>query len=755
MSRRSTTSRARVNRRKSDSHPANFALIDLRDMVGEGERLLSYNNSLDFLSVDAVRNCLHEATRGAYAQIQWLWEQLEPADPILATCVDRRESALKKIPWDIVKMDGLSDIEDAIADAQLRTVQDFCNAVIGIDAAIAALGQASFRSFRRVQMLEQANNLELVVTENWNWARHGYNGEWRWNPKATFGSNLCEDVPVPESSILTRWCPRPIDQVAMMLCLDRKNAKAQWMCFNGRYGVPPLFVVLPPGTNEQTKRDYIEFARQCISNAGGVLPPGADLKTASVQAGGPDTFRGIIDLSTQELVLRATGGLTTMLTAPGEGTNTGTGNAHQDSFDDLADGEGSDIAGTITQGMIYPVLDQWHPGQPRLVEFVIKRPESDDTAASVTNITSLAGAGYRATDEQVTELTGLEVSSANMDSTAIYAAKAAGYVPQMSAMEQRMGMPLQPAPMEDVPGQVAALRDMQSRYAPTMLWPAARREFDARMTRDINAASRALSAHAARRVDDALAAIDPDAVRRRAAAYEQMLLQAAEDGIAEAIDSMDANSPAGEPAAIETGNEPETGGDPVATPLQNAGNGNEDSDDEKGKDTNAMSRSEAARHAANVRWGKEGRIGRNRGIGREGKTRSPGKSNTPLKVEDKAGTGKKVDAVEKSIRKTARKGGKVSGVAKIGKNSLTIEHGTPGRGKEGVGGYGSSHAANKHFKLGDTDARKSARAIVHGKKSKDRDDIMAKYKQTRSILIKKGKRTLSLKTAYNGRKKKK
>ncbi len=722
MSRRSTTSRARVNRRKSDSHPANFAVVDLRDMVGEGERRLSYNNSLDFLSVDAVRSCLHEATRGAYAQIQWLWEQLEPADPILATCVDRRESALKKIPWDIVKMDGLSDIEDAIADAQLRTVQDFCNAVVGIDAAIAALGQASFRSFRRVQMLEQSTQLELVVTENWNWARHGYNGEWRWNPKATFGSNLCEEVPVAESSILTRWCPRPIDQVAMMLCLDRKNAKAQWMCYNGRYGVPPLFVVLPPGTNEQTKRDYIEFARQCISNAGGVLPPGADLKTASVQAGGPDTFRGIIDLSTQELVLRATGGLTTMLTAPGEGTNTGTGNAHQDAFDDMADGEGSDIAGTITQGMIYPVLDQWHPGQPRLVEFVIKRPESDDTAASVTNITSLAGAGYRVSDDQVSELTSLDVTTVQQ--------------PDMGSL----GM---------------TLRDMHARYAPTMLWPAARREFDSRMARDINAASRALSAHAARRVDDALAAIDPDAVRRRAAAYEQMLLQAAEDGIAEAMDDMDANSPADEPVASETDDEAETGGDPVATPLQNAGNGNDDPTDEDDKDTNAMSRSEAARHAANVRWGKEGRIGRNRGIGREGKTKSPGKSNTPLQAGEKASTKSKVDAVEKSIRKTARKGGKIADIAKIGKNNLTVEHGRAGKGNEGIGGFGSIHASNKHFKAGDTDARKSARAIVHGKKSKDRDDIMAKYKQTRSILIKKGKRTLSLKTAYNGRKKKK
>ncbi|WP_256151233.1 hypothetical protein, partial [Akkermansia muciniphila] len=67
----------------------------------------------------------------------------------------------------------------------------------------------------------------------------GNNGKWQGTPRATFATARAEEVPVPEWSILTRLCPRPIDQVAMMLSLDRKNAKAHWMTCIGRYGTPP------------------------------------------------------------------------------------------------------------------------------------------------------------------------------------------------------------------------------------------------------------------------------------------------------------------------------------------------------------------------------------------------------------------------------------------------------------------------------------------------------------------------------------
>lgn len=80
----------------------------------------------------------------------------------------------------------------------------------------------------------------------------------------------------------------------------------------------------------------------------------------------------------------------------------------------------------------------------------IKHPEADDTVASVSNIAQLAAAGYRTPDEQVQELTSYNVTTQN--------------IPGGTGL----GLPLQ-SPM---------LRDLHTRYAPTMLWPAARTAFD-------------------------------------------------------------------------------------------------------------------------------------------------------------------------------------------------------------------------------------------------------------------------------------
>ena len=399
---------SRRRNKKSDSHPWHFSTVDMQDMAQERAKWLDYTTPLDFLSVDMVRRAHNECTRGAWAQIQWIWEQLEPADAILATCVERRLGALKAIPWDIVKKDGLSDAEDLLAEAQMRTLQDFANAIENLDEAIIGLAQASFRHYRHIQLLEtEEGGLRLNVTNNWNWARDGYAGEWQWNPAATYGLTKGVPLPVNPESIISRICPRPIDHPAMMLCLDRRNAKAQWLVFNNRYGVPPAFAIMPAGVDEAMRKEYIKFAMQCVSNAAGVLPAGSDVKTVTPGSTGPDTFSRLLEVSNQELVLRATGGLLTMLTAPGAGTNTATGSAHQSAFDELAANEAEQIANLLQERLFAPVLDQWHPGQPHLVEFVMRRPDSDNATASVQNIATLAASGYRTPDEQVAELMGL------------------------------------------------------------------------------------------------------------------------------------------------------------------------------------------------------------------------------------------------------------------------------------------------------------------------------------------------------------
>lgn len=651
---------SRKNRKATDSHPWNFSTVDLQDQARERDRWLDFTSPLDFISVDVVRRAQNEATRGAYAQLQWLWEQLEPADPILATCVERRLGALKRIPWDIRKKDGLSDAEDLLAEAQLRTVQDFANAIENLDEGIEALAQASFRHYRHIQLLEtEDGSLRLNLTENWNWARDGYAGAWQWNPAATYGLTRGMPLPVDPASIVTRICARPIDQPAMMLCLDRKNAKAQWLVYNGRYGTPPVFAIMPQGVDEGLRKEYIKFAMQCVSNAAGVLPAGADVKTVTPGNGGPDTFSRMIDLSTQELVLRATGGLMTMLTAPGAGTNTATGSAHQDAFDDLAASEGAQIAALLQEKLFAPVLEQWHPGQPQLVEFVMRRPDSDNAAGSVQNIVSLAASGYRTPDEQVAELTGLQVATDTQHM-------------------QQPGMAMPPA-----------LNSLRVRYAPTMLYPPARAAFE----RAINMAAQPSGSAAE---------------LRRDAAEEQPLtggelaaLRALGGGLDAAQLAADARYAAEE---LRHGVRPVYAGEEEVAENRN----------NKRDNAGRFAETGAATHSH-----KGGR-------GSKGNPKNPTtQSNTPLKAAPGANTQAQVDAADHAMKATAKKG-KVKGAAHANGKPVNVDAGHPDY-------YGTRHAS-KHFTLGDTDRRSTARAIGAGKSEKVDGGISRIHKGKQAIL---------------------
>ena len=97
------------------------------------------------------------------------------------------------------------------------------------------------------------------------------------------------------------------------------------------------------------------------------------------------------------------------------------------------------------------------------------------------------------------------------------------------------------------------------------------------------------------------------------------------------------------------------------------------------------------------------------------------KSNTTLKAATGAKKQAQVDAAEKAIKRTATKGGRVEDAARVGKSSLSIEHGMVGdKSNDFKGGHGSSHQQRKHGGgKENTTPRKVAQAAVLGKKSKD------------------------------------
>jgi len=98
----------------------------------------------------------------------------------------------------------------------------------------------------------------------------------------------------------------------------------------------------------------------------------------------------------------------------------------------------------------------------------------------------------------------------------------------------------------------------------------------------------------------------------------------------------------------------------------------------------------------------------------------------------------------------------VEDAARVGKSSLSIEHGMVGdKSNNFKGGYGSSHQQSKHGGGKEmTTPRKVAQASVLGKKSKDRKNgtVLSDYKGTQAALAVRGDNKNELISGYKRKK---
>lgn len=461
-----------------DSHPSMFRIVSVADVEAERRRHLDNYSPLDYLSVDTVRRCLKDCTRGAYAEQQWIWEQLETYDPMLLTCISKRETALGKYSWDVTIKSGLSDRDSLLAESQRRTILDLVNAITNMPEAITALSQASRRHYKFLQPYEDSTGLRLLPTDNWLWCRDGYRGRWGYNSNAQFSRTRGEDCPVPMDSLIHRIHPRPMDMPAQMLVLNRSTTLAQWDIFLEHCGTPPVFLIMPPDVSPEIRQLYIEAAGKCVSAATGALDHGADVKSVPVAATNVEMFDRRYKTATEEIAMLATGGKLLLMTESGSGTLAG--GAQADGFADWAAGEASDISSILTAQLVNRVLDEYHPGQPHLVELTLACTDKADPSQEIANVTALRSAGYDIDDAEATERTGWTVK-AGLSSSQLYSIKAAGYVPQQSSMEDMVKMPLQPVPMETPYSLNARRRDAITTLAlhrSSTIWQPARQRLE-------------------------------------------------------------------------------------------------------------------------------------------------------------------------------------------------------------------------------------------------------------------------------------
>lgn len=379
-------------------------------------------NPLRGLNMARVVTYLDEAERGAYADIQWIYRQIEKRDATLRGVIRKLKASIKKLDWDIKIPDGLDEAETPLAEAQQVYLRKAYDKIQNIRAAIGNLVMSEFRGFAHLEKVYQGNDVvALELVPQWHWVRDGIYGEWQLNPEAKSGIVEGEEVTLDE--FLIREVDDPANLIALIAFVRKSLSQKDWDAFIETYGLPAIFAILGDQVGDDERDATQLLVETIIGNARGVLPKGTDIKMPGDSVRGNHPFSAHIRYQDEQIVLAGTSGTLTMLT-DSTGMNSGQADAQTQTFDALAVALAGDISEVFQEQFDQAMLEAAFPDQRHYAYFELAAKEEDDVDAEFDRALKASQAGYRIPADELAEKTGYKLESAPVPTqaqqTAIY-----------------------------------------------------------------------------------------------------------------------------------------------------------------------------------------------------------------------------------------------------------------------------------------------------------------------------------------------
>ena len=385
-------------------------------------------NPLRGLNLQRAVTLMEEGERGAYADLQWTYRFIEKRDATLRGLVQLRTSAIKKLDWDIKIVDAAmpkpgaaagnaapSDAE-RIAKEQAAVLRAAYEKLSNLNEAVAFLALAEFRGFSHLEKRYAGDNpagpvVRLEPVPQWHWCRDTMYGPWNYNADAVGG--VVRGEPIDPRHFIIREVERPINEIGFIAYLRKNLSQKDWDGFVEVYGIPPLFIEMPAQTPPDKETEYQATAEAVIGDMRGTLPAGAKVQTAGDGARGVNPFRDHLSYQDEQLVLAGTSGKLTMLTASTGFGGDAQGNAHQDTFDQLAQAEAKEISEIFQRQFDRAVLDAaGFAGQPALAYFELAAVDQTDVGQILDQAVKAKQAGFQADAAEIGEKTGMKLTSA-------------------------------------------------------------------------------------------------------------------------------------------------------------------------------------------------------------------------------------------------------------------------------------------------------------------------------------------------------
>ena len=354
-----------------------------------------------------------DARDGVYADLAWLYNEIEGVEPALLTCCDARESAASECGWLVrtADADRVRDFDQTLADEQRDALLAEYGAVEDDLAELAGhLVSAFFRGAAHARPLWNADGslAGFQHLDLWNFALDRKTGLWYWNADASRDEGSFQAIPPGE--LVTLAATRHVDHAALPIFIRAALGAKRYGVWLDRFGIPPVGVIMPPNAEKGEQAAYMDLARKFARGGSGILPNGSQI-VYGTEARAVCPFTDFIRFQQQQIY---TVGLGRVQSGDNAGENLG-GNAAgvvDGAFRRIVRRDARRIARAINDGVTARILARLFPGRPALAQFAWDTDEKRTGREVLDDAVLARNAGLAIDLDQLRELTGYQLEKA-------------------------------------------------------------------------------------------------------------------------------------------------------------------------------------------------------------------------------------------------------------------------------------------------------------------------------------------------------
>lgn len=354
-----------------------------------------------------------DARDGIYADLAWLYNEIEGVEPALLACCDMRESAASECGWLVKTADAkrVRGFDQSLADEQRDALLAAFGAVDDDLAELAGhLTGAFFRGAAHARPLWNTDGslASFQHLDLWNFALDKMTGLWYWNADASRDERSFQVIPPGE--LVTLCATRHVDHAALPIFIRAALGAKRYGVWLDRFGIPPVGIIMPPTAEKGDQAAYMDLARKFARGGSGILPNASQV-VYGTEARSVCPFTDFIRFQQQQIY---TVGIGRVQSGETDAANLG-GNAAgvvETSFQRIVRRDARRIARAVNDAVTSKILARLFPGRPVLAQFAWDTETKRTSREALEDAGIARNAGLQIDLDQLQELTGYTLSKA-------------------------------------------------------------------------------------------------------------------------------------------------------------------------------------------------------------------------------------------------------------------------------------------------------------------------------------------------------